>query len=99
MPAWSTSANRTGKVWAKAGMARGARLAGLAPHLGVLVEPGLQALRRDLDDDVLVAEQRLAAQPRLRAHIEGQVEPVALRVVHLGQRVAALQHPHVTGRA
>src|SRR5688500_7830220 len=65
----------------------------------MLVQPGLVALRGDLHDDVLVAELRLATEPRLRADVEGHVEAIVLGVVDLAQRVAALGHPDVTGGA
>src|SRR5215470_20316917 len=67
--------------------------------LGVLVEPRPQALLGDLDDDVLVAEPGLAAEPRLRADIERLVHDVVLLVGDLGQRVEPGVDPDVTGRA
>src|SRR5690606_18230065 len=80
-------------------MRAGPGSAGLAAHLGVLVEPGPVALRRDLDDHVLLAEQRLAAEPRLRADVERHVEAVLLGVLLGRARVLALEAPHVAGGA
>ena len=66
---------------------------------GVLVEPGAQRLLADLDDDVLVAELGLAAEPRLGADVERLVHDVVLLVGDLGQRVEALLDVDVAGRA
>src|SRR2546430_12475103 len=67
--------------------------------LGVLIEPGAQALLGDLDDDIGIVEPSLTAEPRLGADIERLVHDVVLLVGDLGQGVESLVDPDVTGRA
>src|SRR5262245_51720925 len=66
---------------------------------GMLIEPGLAALARDLDSDVLVGDLRLTAQPRGRAHVERLIQDVLFLLELLRERVESLAHVDVAGRA
>src|SRR5713101_4876488 len=72
---------------------------GLVPLLGVLVVPRLLRFLGDLVLDVFVVQLGLAAEARVRLHVEGLVEDVQLRVLRLAQRVESLLHPDVAGGA
>src|SRR5690348_314445 len=68
----------------------GLRRCELLALVGILVEPRLQRLLADLDDDVLVGELALTTEPRLGTHIERLVHAVVLLVGDLRQRVEPL---------
>src|SRR4030095_208891 len=71
----------------------------LAPPIGVLVVPDTDRLGRDLDDEILVADDALTDEPTVRAHVDPPGEGAPFLVGLVGPRVAALADPAATSRA
>src|SRR5262245_7399215 len=78
------------------GLLGGAELFAL---FGVLVKPGLATFARDLDDDILVGDFGLAAEPRAHLDVERLVQDVILLLLLLGPGVVALGDVDVAGGA
>src|SRR5687768_12169414 len=72
----------------------------LLPVLRVLVLERFERLLRHLDHDLALAlDAGLAGEAGAGAHVEAEVEAVALLVGHLGERAVAGLHVDVAGRA
>src|SRR5574341_44013 len=70
-----------------------------APRISMLLFRVVDRVARDLDHQVLLGHDGLAAQARVGLQAPGAVEQVFFALVHLVERVEALAHDHVAGGA